>query len=136
MKKSLAALAALAVLFGLACGSGGPTAPTPPGPTVQPPTILVFTAEPATVTAGAEVAINFQVRFRERAQLTILLYAVGDPSPLFHLVRGEDRPGVTWTTDNRAIGSTRHFPTVTTTYRLTASDDAGSVEQSRTVTVQ
>lgn len=134
MRKPLAAVAAAAVLFGLSCGSGGPTGPTPPPPQVPAPTILAFTADPATVTAGAAVELKFDIRFRDRAMLTIQIHAGTDR--IFLLSQGEDRPGVTWTADSRALLTTRHFPTATTAYKLTASDNNGTAEQSRTVTVQ
>lgn len=82
-------------------------------PAITPPTITSFTASPATITVGESSALAWAVTGSEPVELTI------------------DR-GIGSVT---GLSTTSVSPSTTTTYTLTAANDAGSTSATTTVTV-
>jgi len=130
MKKSFAALAALVVVLSLACGSTPTTPPIPPI-TPKPLPVLSFRdPSPPTIQAGGQCQLTFSASTCMRMVLSAGAIALStyDIPPV---VQG-GFPGypASWGM------ATLVYPTMTTTYTVTASNANGSVAQSRTVTVQ
>ena len=108
-RRSLSSVAAL-VAFGLISACGGSSSGTSGTETVGAPTISMFSALPPSVEAGTQVTLTWTVA--NATDLTI--------TPNVGAVTGS----------SRVVN-----PTQTTTYTLTASNSAGSVFATATVTV-
>ena len=132
MKLSLAATAALVVVFGVACRET-PTGPTTPV-TNRPPRIESFILEPATVTAGTRYSISFSASFERQESVRITLTAKGD---------GWDEVLTTeffvnWYVDGRwdiASWHSNPYASKSGTLTLRVSDAYGSATATRTLTV-
>jgi hypothetical protein len=115
MKKSFAALAALAIVLSLsACQENPTTPPIPPPSKILPH--LTFTAVPAEIKSGESVQLTFRVSYCSHVSIN---NGVGeyDPPP----VGQAGYPGypAAW-----AI-ATHAYPIISTTYTATASNPDG-----------
>ncbi len=115
-KRALALSAALILGLAVGCKKKVPPPPPPPPPQEAPapaakPVINYFTAEPSTVNSGQSSSLRWSVS--DATKVTIN-NEIGEVSP-------NGRRGV--------------YPTVTTTYHLTATGAGGNAEADATVTV-
>jgi len=125
---SLVALAPLALVF-WAC-SGGPLAPDPPKPAPPPPTstppkVIYFSAGPAEISLGERAQLDWRVELVSNISIDngigVVFTAPMTPG------------GQSWVTEQSCYSV---FPTVTTTYVLTAWNSSGSTTASCVVKVK
>jgi len=141
MFKRFAALVALVVICAFACQDNPIMPPPSKPPTLNPPIIVLFSVLPETSQGPASVDISFLIGHigpREDLEIKITRDREGYlPNELVYWYPPWQMPEwTTWAGKEAAqLINFNRYTSTTTTYRLSASNNDGSVMVSRTVTV-